>query len=592
MPIKVPSYDGPQIAERGLPSARQDTAASPVLLGAGAEGMKTLGAGLLKGGDALVEVAAKIQERENVDMVFRAETALRDDLLKFDTEQRSKKGAAALTDGGITAQGEKWFGETTQRHLGVLKNDNQRRAFGRIAEKLRLETLDTHSKHQAVQAAVSVTQSANAAITGAINRAAANSNDWTVAEAEAANIRTRVAVLAQVNGYTPEVRDAELGKQLTMLHKQVLQQLVVSNPAAAKTYFEKYQDQIDGGDRAEIGQFAAKATATSLGDGAADAIWNADGPKSRTDPVTLDTMETKLRAALKGNDDAIEKGIKGLRERAAAYRDQRKEEATALEASVNGLILQGASTAQLRKSPEFLRLSVQAPEDARKILTFLENQSAARESRAAAAESRAYTRERRAADRLTQQGWATALELSDPDALVRKSRNELINLLPDLGAEHVSRLVAKHDALTKNPEKLTEARMDKQSFDSVADSMGLGPYDPTKTEPQRRQLGLLQDRVEQVIGREQAAAKRVLTRQEEEAVMRRELSSALVGVGRLWDTPTPAILVSPQDYGKVTVPKTDREAIITALKKRNLPATDRDVVHWYLRGQAQGKWVP
>lgn len=76
--------------------------------------------------------------------------------------------------------------------------------------------------------------------------------------------------------------------------------------------------------------------------------------------------------------------ITGIRERAAAYRDQRKEEANAIDAGVNALILQGASGAQVPKSPAYLQLATRAPEEARKIGTFLENRDYMRVARAAA----------------------------------------------------------------------------------------------------------------------------------------------------------------------------------------------------------------
>lgn len=590
---RVPTYDNLQVEERGLPGARQESAASALTFGAPGAELIATGKGMQSAGAQLAEIAGKIQDRENVDVVFRAETALKDDLIKHDAEQRAKRGAAALADGGVTQQTEKWFGEAAQRHSSALSNPAQQRAFSKIAEGLRLSTLHSISNHQAQEARVSVTDSTNAAIVGSINRAAANANDWTVAEAEAANIRQHVAVLGKVNGHDQTVQDAIVGEKLTALHTQMIQQLVRSNPAAVKAYYEKYEKDIDGSKRAELGEYARKATATSVGDGAAEAVWKTDGPKSRTDPVKLADMEARLRTELKGNDEAIKVGIAGLRERVGAYRDQRKEEANALEASVNGLILNGTSMASLRKSPAFLQLSTQAPEEARKILTFMEGQAAARESRAASAESRAYTAERRAADRLSNAGWGMRLKLQNPEVLARMSTNEVTNLLPLIGPEHTSYLLTKHESISKNADKLADAKMDKRSFDAVADSLGLNPYKPHKTEDEARRLGVLHNRVEEVLGREQAALGqgKKLTDAQKEEIMRREMSKNLVGVGRIFDTQTPAITVLPQDYSKVTVPKIDRTRITAALQKHGLPVTDKAVVELYLRGK-EVNWTP
>jgi hypothetical protein len=600
---RVPTYDEFQVQDRALPGARQESVSSPALFGTAGQNIKGLGEAVQGATGTAAIVAARMQERDNADRIFAAETALKDDLIKFTTEQRNKRGAAALADGGVTQQTEQWFGEALQRHSGVLTNDRQRQLFTQAAAKLRLQTVQAMSLHQAQEARTSVVDSANASIVGSINLAAANANDWTVAESSAKDIRARVAVLAGVNGWDDTVRDGVVGEKLTQLHKQMIEQLVKTNPAGAKAYYDKYEKEIDGSQRAELGEFARKATATSVGDGVADTIWKSMGPKNSSDAVPLADMEERVRTELKGNEDAIAQGLKGLKERVQAHDYQKKSQGAALEASVNGLILNGKFS---RSAPEFLQLSAKDPEAARKVLTFVENQAYTQEARAAAREQRADAAESRRERKLNREGLETALRVSNPDTLVSMSRDEVINLLPTLGRENTAALVAKWDALTKSEAKLIDARIDKQDFDTIALEAGFRPNEPKKDEAEKDRLVRLQARVEQVIDAEQrAAGNKPLTREAKQSIMRREIDNAVM-VDRTWPIPNqsrPAatltpdeakdafVLVGPteQQVKLAEIPATYRVRVIGERKKQGLRTTEAQLAELWLRSTGKFK---
>jgi hypothetical protein len=596
---RIPVYESQQVESRALPGVHQSSVASPSLLGAAAEQQIATGKGLSNAGTGIANAAAAAQDRENADKLFQAEAAFKEQFIPFDTEQRSKRGAAALAEGGITRQAQDWFRKTSEQVGKGLDNDVQRQLFNHSVEKLRLHTLDTFSKHQATEARASLADSTKATIKGAIDLAAASPSDWTVMEAQRTEIDKRLAVLAQLNGYagdTPEekaIRDGMRGEMLTQMHKQVLQGLVKQNPSGAVAYFEKYSGDIDGAQRVELGDFARKATATSVGDGTADEIWQAMRPKSRTDPVTLDEMETRLRGTLKGNDDATKVGIAGLRERAGAYRDQRKEEATSLEASVNGLILRGMSTRDILKSPEYLKLSAQAPEDARKIDTFLDNKDYMRGVRADAAEARTQRR-------LHRDTLDTMLRLSNPDVLVGMTRNEVVNLLPVLGGESAQALLQRWDLLTKSENKLKEARIDKQDFDTTALRAGFRPNEKHKSEEEKDALVRLQSTVENSIDVEQRSKKRDLTREEKRTIMQREIDNEVltkrflrsdqkkpVGVLTPDEQKTAYVTVGPKDQ-KVTLAEIPAAYRANAIRQRagaGLTTSEKQLAELWLRSQ-------
>lgn len=599
---KIPTYDELQVTDRPLPGARSESVASPTLLSSGADDLTKLGKGLMAGGDDMSKIAGQMQDRRNADVLFRAETAFKEDLTQFDTAQRSKKGATALAEGGVTEQGNKWFGDAVQKHSGILENDLQRRLFGELTTKLRVQTLDGLSLHQARESRASLVDSTKATIVGSINRAAASPNDWTVLEGERKEITKRVDVLAQIEGYTPEVRAAVLGENMTMLHTQMIQQLVKANPAAVEGYYKKYENEIDGSKRAELGEYAKKATSTSLGDATASTVWDANKPKNGTEPVRLADMEEAVRSTLKGNDDAIEKGIKGLKERVASYEFQKKQEGNALEASVNGLILKGASAAQVRSSPEFISLSVKSPEDARKVLTFMENQEYTRVARAAASEQRLDAAESRKERRLHRDTLDTTLRLSDPDALVALSRDEVVNLLPKLGMTNTTALLGRWDSLTKSSDKLIEARIDKQDFETVALSAGLRPNEKNKSEDEKDRLVRLQQRVETVIDAEQrAAGNKPLTREAKQAIMQREIDNAVMVDTWGFDSKRPLGTLGADDIGKAYVTVGGREVKLTSIppnfrqqavaerRRQGLPTSETQLAELWLRSQGKMK---
>lgn len=603
---RVPTYDEFQVAPRsGGVGPRADSAASAALLGAGAADTEALGKGMIAAGNAAGDIEARMQEVRNADKLFQAETALKNDWVQFDTQQRSKKGAAALADGGITKQTEDWFGGSNERYGNLLENDVQRRLFDQSIQKLRSQGLDVMSKHQATEQRVSLVESATATIGTSINNAAANANDWRIAESEAKNIRQRVGVLAGLEGWSPERRAAEEGKHLTTLHQQVIQQLAKNGGPAAEAYYKQFENEIDGSKRAEIGEFARKATATSIGDSTADTVFKALGPKNSTEPVELLKMEEEVRKQLKGNDDAIKVGIAGLRERVTAYKDQRKEQGNALSAGVNMLIIQGASGSAIRKSAEYLQLATTDPEEARKIDTFLESRDYQRAARGAAEEARAESRERRQQYRLNNEGLDTALRLSDPAQLVKLTRNEVINLLPVLGQQNTVGLLQKWDSIKSNEGKFNEAKIDDEDFKTTALQYGLRPNEKDKSEREKDDLIRLRSAVENRIADEQRAARGPLTRERKVELMKQVIGDKVIqerygGFSQTQETVatrTPEelkksfVLVGParQKVGYSQIPEDYRKSIVADRRARGLATPESVLAELWLRKEGTFK---
>ena len=134
------------------------------------------------------------------------------------------------------------------------------------------------------------------------------------------------------------------------------------------------------------------------------------------------------------------------------------------------------------------------------------------------------------------------------------------------GTQH---LLQRWDTMQKPGAKL-QAQMDQQDFDHVADQLKLKPYDPRKTEDQKRALGELKFRVEQVIDRAQAAKKGALDRQEKMELMRQEMARTVAVPGWLWGADqVPVIQLTPDQASKVAVPDGERAMIVEALRAAN-----------------------
>jgi hypothetical protein len=115
--------------------------------------------------------------------------------------------------------------------------------------------------------------------------------------------------------------------------------------------------------------------------------------------------------------------------------------------------------------------------------------------------------------------------------------------------------IRSFSTLIGKPEKVIEAKIDTDDFNGIADSVGLKPFAPTKSEDDRRGLGLLKQRVEQVIDIEQKNRGRQLTRPEKQELMRREINNKVMldAFGRDPEVPVGMVPADKLDKAYVNV---------------------------------------
>lgn len=556
---RVPLVDGQRVAEAPLQGGQQRSGLQANTF------QNTQGAEI---GRALVDATAQIQERTDADMVMRAESEIKAKWMEWEGEAKQRRGQQAW---GVAKEAGQWWDDNANKAAEGLSSPTQKALFQRTVMQLRGHSVGAFSGYEAGQRRESLDESAQASIVGSINMAAANPTDTVLHQATKADIVKRNAMRAKINGWDPVMAEAKQAEYLTNFHKQVIQGLVVQDPLKAEAYFEANKGEIAGTQHAEVGAFAMKATAARLGDTAAEAIWQTAGPKGDREPVQVDVLLAKAREQLQGRPEAMEAAVKGLKERAAAFKDGRHERAEQLEAGVNQAILDGATPAQIRSMPDFLKLP---PESARKISDFLERRelhkeqvAASRASRAAANESRADAAEARAERRKGREGTAAYLVYSNPDTLNNMTESQVLNLLPTLGNELTTHLMSQKRALGKNPAKLAEARMDADDFNHVARQMGL-PIDDKSTPEQKEAKGELRYRIEQMIDVAQQGGKKTLTRAEKLDLVRREVARTVTVDPGLFSAnrEVPVIALTRDQVARVVVPPSDRRQLADAMR--------------------------
>lgn len=235
----IPVYT-PQVSPQELSGARESSIASPGLFDAGAHQNQQLGQAVEGLGANLADIQVDMQHRQNADMVFRAETAVKTDYTKnFLTPALQRRGAAAE---GLADEATKYWDNQLEAHSKNLQNSVQQHIFGEQVAKLRLQSLQQMSLHEAQQKYVSLNESADASVVSSTNLAAQQVGtpiqDAAISQARSDIIRRRAAQ-AQLNGWTADVANEKTQASLSNLHLQVIQNMVRANPTEAEEYYNK-----------------------------------------------------------------------------------------------------------------------------------------------------------------------------------------------------------------------------------------------------------------------------------------------------------------------------------------------------------------
>ncbi|KVW93335.1 hypothetical protein [Thiobacillus denitrificans] len=589
---KVPTYDSFQATPTAQPQTRFD---APAMVDTAGKQAQQTGQALMQSGGQLGQVALDMQRDANktriddaTNQAVKLDTDLRLDMLKLEG-----RNALERPD-GLSLADE--YGKKLKQGLdGItasLGNEAQKQGFAHVGSQISGKLYALASGHMVKQQETHQKEIWQTGIETATERATLLYADTEERLRSQEAIKTITAEMAQKYGLDKDVADRAYTEAVSPMHSGIIKTLIADDKAdVAKAYYDENSASMTLQARAQVQGHIAEAGSTKMAETTADEVWSRIGPADANSPVRLFDMEKQLRAELAGSPDAMKKGVSALRERASAFNAQQAEVLAGGINGVWGMIDAGAGMRKVQNGQAWLELPEKDRHDIRKTL---ESEAHARESRAYTAESRSLVRSQRNEKSLLLQNGDQYLTDTDPAVLARMSRAEVEAKRSTFGLEATKQLLSKWDTLQK-PGKLSEAKMDKQDFDMVADSLGLSPYSRGINEDKRRALGTLQFRVEQLINRQQQGGI-TLTREQKMDLMKKEMAQEVIVDGGMFsrDRSVPVIALNPDQIGDVVIPQADRSTIAQKMAERYrrnqdplFAPTEDNLRHWYLMSKSQ-----
>lgn len=562
---QVPTYQGPQVREAALEGGFQRTP------NVGAP-LEAVGKGLAVVGEAVDRYAFR-QDQAAAD---KAEAEITTKWLQWDADARKRYRGENV--GQYEVEAQKFWKDTEEQYGQSLNSRAQALASRGLGNK-RAQAMASGMTYVNAESERHADESAAASKQGEVQFAITLGTPSALSAARIKLQETNAAIGAR-KGWTTEQVQAANTKDVSDMHVAYTLNLSKRDPTAAQAYFTANKGEIVYTAQQALSDRLEAVSAVAEGGNAAEMIWkSAMGGKGFNAPLDMAGMEDAARKQFPNDPTRQKAAIDGLRDRAAAF-DRSQKEFNA--ANINGAYAvwdKSRKVNDVRASAAYQAL----PEaEQRKLLLAMgnemwqdESRAATRASRAAAEAARDQARESAALTRLQRQEKMNLLQngdqylrLSNPEVLGKMSRAEVEASRPLFGMDATQTLLNKWDTLQK-PGKMIEAKIDTQDFNMLADQFGFKPFDPTKTEAQRRELGTLQYRVEQVIDMAQRQKGKELTREEKVALMKGEMSRVVTVDGWFSNPQVPVIALTPDQVRNVMVPPAERAKIVEALREAN-----------------------
>ena len=559
----VPRYDSFQATPNLQPQTRFD---APEMVDTAGRQAQEMGRGLLSAGGQVGQIALDLQREANkvriddaTNQAVQLDTTLRAEMLQLEgknaTERPDRKSLPDEYVGKLS--------ESLDKIEAGLGNDAQKAAFRSVRSQMGARLYASATDHLVKQHEVVQENVWKATFATAVQRGATLWADDKARAESLTAITSTVDEMAKKKGWDKVTRDQAYQEAVSPMHAGVIRSMILADRAdMAKSYYDANSAEMTLQSRATVQTQIADASSSQQAESTADAVWASLGPKSENDAVKQFDMEAALREQLKGSPDALKKGISALRERAQAFNAQQNEVRADGINSVWGMIDRGTSMRQIRNTAEWLSL----PEkDRHDVMKTLESEAAVRSSRAASDSSRALTEMQRTEKMNFMRNGNMFLTDSDPEVLRKLSRAQVEAKRSSYGMDATQHLLNRWDDLQK-PGKVAEAKMDKQDFDQIADSLGLQPYARSLSEDKKRALGSLQYRVEQLIDMKQRGEKRTLTRDEKSTLMKQEMARQVTVEGGWFSSDKQVPVIQLDTLRDVVVPSSERAQIVDALK--------------------------
>lgn len=526
-------YGQRQIGTAALPGVRLTAAKTALSEGAGVAQAKanTFGAvANLAGGIASTALSVR-------DQMITTETKRADEVAMLDAGNQidawENKRLYDPNTGALTLHGKDAFGLPEQVNDEYLKltgaiekglsTQEQRDAFQKLKAN-RGQNLDlTLRRHVFSEMQAYQGKELQSSVDNAVNDAMHNALDPARVGEALTRATDAIKTHAPQLGLGPEQVKEQVAATTSTIHVGVIDQLLANDQVSkAKVYFEETKDQIAGGQLARVEKALDTAGTKQQGLDASDAIWKSLGPKTETDPINLDAMESAAREQFKKDPEALGATIAFLRERKSGIDASRADRAEQTSGAVWIAASKGASLNQVSSMPEFRalpgRVQAQVSDYIVGKAEHTASLKATEENRAYTAENRAYLATQRADQVKERNGWTQYWNLSNPAVLDKTSENALQAMRGDLGDEHVNRLLTQKRSLSKTEDAVRAATIDDDLFKTTATAAGMNAYG-TLDDGQKAALGQLKNTVETAIDVEQQRLGKLLTRDQKAALM-------------------------------------------------------------------------
>jgi hypothetical protein len=533
---RVPTVDGPSVAEAPLPNGYQQT---PQGLGQVGNAQQR---NLQLAGQAVgnyVEYQQREQNRADLDAVFRAETALKDDYISFERDELGKQGENAK---GAGERSQQWWGEAEKKYADGL-TERQATAYRRSATRLRQASAGTLGRHEQQQGQEALKESSQARIGTAINVAIGDPTPERVAAART-EIAEAVNIVGNMQGQPPEVTQRKLGEAVTLMHRGVVMHLVDSDPDAAKAYYYTHKKEIDGGTRATLEKTLERGGQLQKAQEAADTLVAKFGDDV---PAAMAFIEKTYQ----GEDEkAIKAEFKDRYTTVKSTKQQMSQTAyeTALLNTVQGQKVPAAVWSQM--------------DDGHKA-AIVDRQRAEQRRREAEANGKGIKTDWSTWDKLNR------MVTEDPAGFTGFDLGRVSDRVSRQDLEEFGKLQRKLRAGDDKP--LKDAVTLSQQVDQVADGLKLKPNTPEHAS--------LRKSIYDEISSAQERADKPLDYKQRQEIIDRVTLKAVTSTGLIWDTEKRVYEMTPAERAKMQPTSEDRAALIDRFKKRGVDKpTDEQVL--------------
>lgn len=573
---RIPQYESPQVESRALPGARQSSVASPSLFGAAAEQEIATGRAMAGAGRQVSEIAAKWQAEDNeteakaLDVEFSnfGRDVLNGSEGDPSTGYLAKQGKTALDEYGKAREA---LVKKKQDLLGKASNDRVRAMLDQTFGHRLLGFRDTMDGHARQQRASHMKATSQLRVDSLADDMADNWADPVQHGKYLNGLKAEAGNLADMNGITDQKEREAFTRDFTSKgHARVLSRMLSNGYTdEADGYLKKHGAEMDGGLRDQIKEKVEAVGGIKRVQEAADAIMASEMPPDEMLAHIEKNYSGKEEQQLKAEVKTRLADDRNLREQRQANMADKVWQTVGRTGSLKGVspaLLAELDGREFARVKDYIKAKAEA--GAKDIKTNM----------------------------------VTWMEVNDGIASgAIKNNRDLMQHASQLSTGDLKHFAEK----LGRPDKVLEAKIDKEDFDHIAQRAGLNPFDLKKSEEERAALGELKYRIEQRINADQAAAKRPLSRDEKNKLVQREMDNEVILKGFWSPTKKPALMLTPEEQERAVVyargkqgpvevqlskiPESERLAIIRAARRNGIQPTEQMIADAWVRKQEAGK---